>query len=168
MNAWIASRRKFLTTGVLLSASAQLRAGPARHQSAEAAVRGAKDIVHSNNLDVVLAFCQAGQNRDLEAQMRFITDDSVYHNMPDEPCVGIAQIRAMLGAFVARADGIQVIVRNAAETSSGVVLMERLDRSHIKGKWIEAPVMGATSIVNGKVRWWRDYYDNQRLRSQIT
>jgi limonene-1,2-epoxide hydrolase len=46
-----------------------------------------------------------------------------------------------------------LIVCNVAETSSGVVLTERLDRSHIKSKWIEAPVVGATAIANGKVLW---------------
>jgi limonene-1,2-epoxide hydrolase len=162
------SRRRFLTAGVLLSASGLTRITHAAAQSVEASVSGTKDIVHSKNLDAVLDFCRAGQNRDLEAQMRFIADDSVYHNMPDEPCVGRVQIRAMLGAFIARADAIQVIIRNIAETSWGIVLTERLDRSHVKGKWIEAPVMGATAIANGKVRWWRDYYDNQSLQSQMT
>jgi hypothetical protein len=51
------------------------------------------DIARSTNVDIVLAFCKAGQMRDLETQMSFIADDSIYHN----------------------------ILRNIAETRSGAV-----------------------------------------------
>jgi limonene-1,2-epoxide hydrolase len=110
---------------------------------------------------------EAGQMRDLETQMSFSADDSIYHNMPDDPSGGGAQIRAMLGGFLTRSDATENIVHNIAETRSGTVLTERLDRSRIKGKWIEVPVMGATEIMNGKINQWRDYYDNLRLRAQI-
>jgi limonene-1,2-epoxide hydrolase len=63
---------------------------------------------------------------------------------------------------------MEIIVHNIAETPSGTVLTERLDRSRIKGKWIEAPVMGAAEIINGKIKHWRDYYDNLRLRAQMS
>ncbi|HEY1604473.1 MAG TPA: limonene-1,2-epoxide hydrolase family protein [Allosphingosinicella sp.] len=168
MHFQTSSRRSFLAASVLLSAPRLALATDFAARSTKPSPSAAKEIIHSENVDAVLAFCRAAEELDLEAQMHFITDDSVYHNMPDRPCVGRARIRAMLGAFIKRADAIHIIIRNVAETPSGVVLTERLDQSHIKGKWIEAPVMGATKVTNGKVRWWRDYYDNQRLHAQMT
>jgi limonene-1,2-epoxide hydrolase len=164
---WNSSRRGFLTRGALFSAAGLSLIGAKGVQAAEPTAVAAKDITHSKNIDIVLAFCKAGQMRDLEMQMSFIADDSIYHNMPDDPSVGGAQIRAMLGGFLTRSDVTEIIVRNIAETRSGTVLTERLDRSRIKGKWIEVPVMGATEIMNGKIKHWRDYYDNLRLRAQM-
>jgi limonene-1,2-epoxide hydrolase len=161
------SRRGFIAGGALLSAAGLSLVTFGAVQAAGPIAGAAKDIAHSKNIDIVLAFCKAGQMRDLETQMSFIADDSIYHNMPDAPSVGRAQIRAMLGAFLARSDATEIIVRNIAETRSGAVMTERLDRSRIKGKWIEAPVMGTTEIVNGKIKYWRDYYDNLRLRAQM-
>jgi limonene-1,2-epoxide hydrolase len=161
------ARRGFLTRGALYSAAGLSLIAAKALQAAESTMDATKDIAHSNNVDIVLAFCRAGQMRDLETQMSFIADDSIYHNMPDDPCVGRTQIRAMLGEFLTRSDAIEIIVRNIAETRSGIVLTERLDRSRIKGNWVEAPVMGTTEIMNGKIKHWRDYYDNLRLRTQM-
>jgi limonene-1,2-epoxide hydrolase len=164
---WNSSRREFLTRGALFSAAGLSLIGAKGVQATEPKAVAAKDITHSKNIDIVLAFCKAGQMRDLETQMSFITDDSIYHNMPDASSVGRAQIRAMLGAFRARSDATEIIVRNIAETRLGAVMTERLDRSRINGKWIEVPVMGVTEIMNGKIKHWRDYFDNLRLRAQM-
>lgn len=168
MNFWNSSRRGFLTRGALFSATGLSLITVKAVQAAESTASAAKDITHSKNIDIVLAICKAAQMRDLETQMSFIADDSTYHNMPDDPSVGRAQIRAMLGEFLNGSDATEIIVHNIAETPSGTVLTERLDRSRIKGKWIEAPVMGAAEIINGKIKHWRDYYDNLRLRAQMS
>jgi limonene-1,2-epoxide hydrolase len=125
------------------------------------------DTSRSANIDVILAFCKAGEMRDVEAQMRFIPEDGVYHNMPDEPIKGAAQIRALLTGYITGTDASQIIVENIAEARSGTVLTERVDRFRIKDKWIECPVMGAADVENGKIKVWRDYYDNLRLRAQM-
>jgi limonene-1,2-epoxide hydrolase len=164
---WNSSRRGFLTRGALFSAAGLSLVGARGVQAAEPTAVAAKDLTHSKNIDIVLAFCKAGQMRDLETQMSFIADDSIYHNMPDDPSVGRAQIRTMLGAFLTGSDATEIIVHNIAETRSGTVLSERLDRFRSKGKWIEVPVMGTTEIMSGKIKYWRDYYDNLRLRAQM-
>jgi limonene-1,2-epoxide hydrolase len=168
MKYWNSSRREFLKHSALVSASGLALIAAKNVLGAESTAGAAKDISHSQNVDIVLAFCKAGQMRDLETQMSFISDDSIYHNMPDDPSVGRVQIRAMLGAFLAASDATEIIVHNIAETRSGAVLAERLDRFRSKGKWIECPVMGITEITNGKIKYWRDYYDNLRLRAQMS
>jgi limonene-1,2-epoxide hydrolase len=168
MNFQNSSRRAFLTEAALLSAAGFSVATHGAVQAAGSLASASSDIAYSENVDIVLAFCKAGQMRNLETQMSFIADDSTYYNMPDAPSVGRSQIRAMLGGFLTRSDATEIIIRNIAETRSGTVLTERLDRSRIKGKWVEVPVMGATEIVNGKIKYWRDYYDNLRLRAQMS
>lgn len=155
MTSWNSSRRALLARGMVFSAGAPLVAA-----SAAGAERSA-------NIDVVLAFCKAGEMRDVEAQMRFIPEDGVYHNMPDEPIKGAAGIRALLTSYITGTDASQIIVRNIAVAPSGTVLTERVDRFRIKDKWIDCPVMGAADVENGKIKVWRDYYDNLRLRAQM-
>jgi limonene-1,2-epoxide hydrolase len=168
MKFWNSSRREFLRHGALFSASGLSLIVAKTVPGAESAAGAAKDISHSQNVDIVLAFCKAGEMRDLETQMSFISDDSIYHNMPDDPSVGRGQIRAMLGAFLTASDATEIIVRNIAETRSGAVLTERLDRFRSKGRWIECPVMGITEVASGKIKYWRDYYDSLRLHAQMS
>ena len=168
MNFWNSSRRGFLARGAWLSAAGLSLVTAKAVHAAEPPVGVAKDIVHSKNIDIVLAFCKAGQMRDLETQMSFIADDSTYHNMPDDPIIGGAKIRALLGGYLTGSDATEIIVHSIAETRSGTVLTERLDRFRSKGKWIDCPVMGTAEIVDGKIKHWRDYYDNLRLSAQMS
>ena len=78
------SRRGLIAGGVLLSAAGLSLVTSGAVQAAEPVASAAKDITHSKNVDIVLSFCKAAQLRDLETQMSFIADDSIYHNMPDD------------------------------------------------------------------------------------
>ncbi|HTJ65563.1 MAG TPA: limonene-1,2-epoxide hydrolase family protein [Alphaproteobacteria bacterium] len=156
---WISSRRAVLARGALLPVVGLTAAA----QPAEAALR-------SNNVELILAFCKAGQDRDVEKQMTFIDEDSTYHNMPDaEPVVGRAAIRALLNSYVTTTEASEIKVLAIAETSSGRVLNERVDRFRVKGgKWIDCPVMNAAEIENGKIKKWRDYYDAAFVTKQMS
>jgi limonene-1,2-epoxide hydrolase len=163
MNGWNASRRVLLTRGAIISA-----AGLTVAASGAAAADGPSYLGSSKNIDLILTFCKAGQDRDLEKQMSYIGEDSVYHNMPDEPIVGRAGIRALLSGYLTSSEATEIIVRNISEARSGTIMTERLDRFRLKGgKWIDCPVMGAADIENGKIKQWRDYYDNLRIRAQM-
>jgi limonene-1,2-epoxide hydrolase len=149
------SRRDLMAGGAVAAAAAAATTVPA-----VAAAPASK------NVEIVLAFCKAGQDRDVERQMTYIAPDSVYHNMPDEPITGAAGIRALLSGYAAT-EKAEIIVHRIAEASDGVVLTERLDRFMVKGRWIDCPVMGAAEIEGGKIKRWRDYYDNARLNAQM-
>jgi limonene-1,2-epoxide hydrolase len=164
------SRRDLLAQGTLLGIAGVALA--AREGRAEPAEDGSKTPDHpqhaySRNVEIILAFCKAGQARDVEAQMAFIPDDGTYHNMPDDPIVGKANIRALLTGYLTGSDATEIQVHAIAEARPGLVLTERLDRFRSKGKWIDCPVMGAAEIENGKIKHWRDYYDNLRLSKQM-
>jgi limonene-1,2-epoxide hydrolase len=166
MNGWNSSRRALLARGALVSVAGLSLAASGASASPEGLA--AKPMTHSPNIDLILTFCKAGQDRDLEKQMSYIGEDSVYHNMPDEPIVGRAGIRALLAGYLTSSDATEIIIHNISEARSGTVLTERLDRFRINGgKWIDCPVMGAADIENGKIKQWRDYYDNLQLRAQM-
>ena len=155
---WISSRRALLARGGLVAA-----AGLA------GTVQTAGAAVQSKNVELILTFCKAGADRDVDKQMTFIGEDSTYHNMPDaEPVVGRAGIRALLSSYVTTTEASEIRVLDIAETESGKVFTERVDRFRVKGgKWIECPVMGAAEIKDGKIKRWRDYYDAAFVNKQM-
>jgi limonene-1,2-epoxide hydrolase len=149
---FFASRRRLLAGGALLPMTLTLSA--------------AAQVATGKNVELILAFCKAGQDRDLEKQMSFITQDCIYHNMPDEPVVGYKAVRELLSGYITGTGTTEIIVTNIAESANGTVLTERMDRFRMKGKVVDCPVMGAAEIVNGKIKHWRDYYDNAKLFAQ--
>ncbi len=161
MKNWISSRRGLIAGGALVSLAGLMKASPTFAAPGE--------MAHSKNIDLILTFCKAGQDRDLEKQMSYIDEDSIYHNMPDTPIVGRAGIRALLSGYLTSSDATEIRVINISEAKSGTVMTERVDRFRIKGgKWIDCPVMGAADVRDGKVKHWRDYYDNLYLRAQMS
>lgn len=151
------NRRHFLITGAALSAAA----------SAVPAAAETKPAASSKNVELVRAFCQAGQELNLERQMTFIAENAVYHNMPDEPVSGTKAIRELLEGYT-KVEKAEIIVHRIVEAPDGTVLTERLDRFMMPGgKWIDCPVMGSCDIKDGKIVVWRDYYDNLKLRAQM-
>ena len=158
MDDRFSSRRAVLAGGAVLSVVGLLGEAP----SSQAAVQ-------SKNIEIILAFCKAGQDRDVDKQMTFIDEDSTYHNMPDaEAIAGRAGIRALLSSYVTTTEASEIKVLAIAETTTGRVLTERVDRFRVKGgKWIECPVMGAAEIENGKIKKWRDYYDAAFVNKQM-
>jgi limonene-1,2-epoxide hydrolase len=168
MKNWIASRRTLLGRGALFSAAALSLAGTKRAEAKGETETTLKVGETSKNAAIVLAFCKAGEDRQLEKQMSYIAADSTYRNMPDVPMfTGDKQIRALLKSYLDMSEKTEINVLRIAEAGDGVVLTERVDRFLTKGKWIDCPVMGAAVVKNGKIMEWRDYYDNLLIAAQM-
>src|ERR1700751_2568574 len=94
------SRRGVLAAGALLSGAGLL-----------GAARAAQARTQSKNVEIILAFCKAGQDRDVDRQMTFIDEDSTYHNMPDDqPVAGRAGIRALLSSYITTTEASEIKV----------------------------------------------------------
>ncbi|MCV7381332.1 limonene-1,2-epoxide hydrolase [Mycobacterium alsense] len=108
---------------------------------------------------VVRDFLGSWQGRDLDAICGGFADEAVYHNVPVEPIVGIAGIRAIFRAFLdAFSDARLDILTLAAEP--GRVLVERIDRFTMNdGRKVVLPVTGVFEVENGKIRRFSDYFD---------
>ncbi len=120
-----------------------------------------------SNSDLVRAFIDAFNRKDIEAVAAFFADDAVYHNMPVAPIVGRAAIHANIAGYTTPAAQIEWLLHAVAESANGTVLTERLDRFLIGGRWVELPVMGAFEFKGGKISAWRDYFDMNQFTSQL-
>ncbi len=122
----------------------------------------------SANTELVTAFIDSWQHKDVDRILDFFTDDAVYINIPiDPPNHGKAQIRAVLEEFMGMAEAMEFITYHQGETPDGLVLNERNDRFLINGKWLELPVMGIFEVRDGKIAKWRDYFDMNQFTSQM-
>jgi limonene-1,2-epoxide hydrolase len=83
------------------------------------------------------------------------------------PHEGLDAIRETLSGYYAGAGEFDIVVHHQAESASGVVMNERLDRILANGRWIELPVMGVFELSDGKVVKWRDYFDVGQLSAQM-
>jgi limonene-1,2-epoxide hydrolase len=117
-------------------------------------------------IDVVKRFCAAWADADLDDIIGFFTDDAVYHNIPLEPVVGPAQIRATIEGFSGGVESIEFFV-DAIAADGGTVLTERRDVFTFANGVIELPVMGTFEVVDGKIAAWRDYFDLNQFMSQM-
>jgi limonene-1,2-epoxide hydrolase len=114
-----------------------------------------------NEADVA-EFCAAWAARDVDVLLGYFTDDAVYHNIPLEPAVGRASIRAVLEMFVPPAEAIEFVVHQMfADPSGTVVFTERTDRFVTGGRTVALPVAGVFELRDGKIAAWRDYFDLQ-------
>lgn len=112
---------------------------------------------------IVTAMIAACCARDIEAVLGFFHPDARYHNIPLEPVVGHAGIRATLEPFLAAAQDVDWVIHHSVSNStgsgSGIVMNERTDRFLMPSGWVELPVMGVFEVRDGKIAHWRDYFD---------
>jgi limonene-1,2-epoxide hydrolase len=121
----------------------------------------------ADNTAIVREFIAAFNANDLARIMTFFSDDAVYHNIPVEPVKGPEAIRAVLQGFMGMASKVDWVLHDIAESPTGRVLTERLDRFQMGEKWVELPVMGIFEVQNGKISAWRDYFDMKQFQSQL-
>jgi limonene-1,2-epoxide hydrolase len=117
---------------------------------------------------VVRAFCDAVAAGDLDPVVAFFTDDAVYHNIPLDPVVGPAAIRATLEGFTVAVESLEFQILNLS-AAGRTVLTERVDVFRFPGGHeIGLPVMGAFDITDdGRISGWRDYFDMNQFMSQL-
>ncbi len=120
------------------------------------------------NKQTVLEFIEACCHKDIEQIVSFFDESTVYHNIPLEPVVGVTAIRQVIEPFYELAQEMQWVVKQIAQTDEGVVLTERVDRFLIKEQWVELSVMGSFEVAGGKIAVWRDYFDMEQLREQLS
>lgn len=94
-------------------------------------------------------------------------DDGVLHSVMSEPVVGKEAVSKRLSAVVDGLSRIELEIVNMGVIND-VVVLERVDDFHYKGKHSRVPVVGIMEISNGKVDEWREYYDKATLVNALT
>lgn len=119
------------------------------------------------NVAIVKDFIAAWEAQDLGRVMLFFTPDAVWHNMPMPIVSGAADIRNAIAGFIKMGDKVEFETVHIAESPSGAVMTERVDKFRINGQWLELPVMGVFEITDGKIAKWRDYFDLAQFQNQM-
>jgi limonene-1,2-epoxide hydrolase len=111
-----------------------------------------------NPEQVVNAFMAAFDRKDLDGALALVTDDCYYDNVPLGDMRGREKMREFLAPIVAGNEPVQFeVLRQAA--GDKVVMNERIDRFVMNGKPVALPVSGVFEVVDGKISFWRDYFD---------
>lgn len=97
---------------------------------------------------------------DIDAMLALCADDIVYHNIPMEPVVGTAAMRAMVEGFLANIAACDWQT-HAIAAHGNTVLTERTDGFTFKdGRRAAIRVMGTFELgPDGRITGWRDYFD---------
>lgn len=119
-----------------------------------------------DNIDVVMDFIQAWNDKDWDAIEDAFTDDVIYHNIPMEPLNGKAAAVAAIRAMQPQEVDWRVLHIAA---NGDAVLTERVDDFVMQdGKKVSLPVMGTMELEDGKIKAWRDYFDLPSFTSQMS
>lgn len=109
--------------------------------------------------ETVNEFIAAIGRKDLDAAVALVADDLYYDNVPIGDMRGASAMRDFLTPMVG-GDG-PVAFEIVRQTASGdMVMNERIDRFTMKGKEIALPVAGVFEVHDGRITFWRDYFDN--------
>jgi limonene-1,2-epoxide hydrolase len=130
-----------------------------------------RSIQMESPIEVVRRFCAAWKdNLGATELAAFFTDDAVYHNIPMAPVTGREAIAKNIASFIRPgAPGIESIdfrVRNIA-ANGPVVMTERVDVFKLPNKSFELQVMGTFEVSDGKIKAWRDYFDQSQFASRM-
>ena len=52
-------------------------------------------------------------------------------------------------------------------SEGNLVVLERLDRHRIPQGWFELPVTGVFEVKDGKITYWREYFDVATIRTAM-
>jgi limonene-1,2-epoxide hydrolase len=118
-------------------------------------------------VDVVRQFLKLMEPLNYDEALKLVADNCEYSNPPPFGTVqGPAGIRAVLEPFFAPT--VTNEFRILRESATGpIVFLERLDRHLFGEKWVELPVTGVFEVAEGKITYWRDYFDTQTIMSQL-
>jgi len=115
---------------------------------------------------VVTAFLSAMEKMDFDTGVTYVADDLEYINSPGTLVRGPGGVREVLEPFFAPIEENQfVVLRQVSE--GNVVVVERLDRHRIPQGWFELPVTGVFEVNNGKITYWREYFDLETIRTAM-
>ena len=117
--------------------------------------------------EVVTAFIREfdAEHPDVDTLAGYFTDDAIYHNMPMAPSEGIEAVREALAGVAGLTSRGWETVHQAV--NGDVVLNERVDRFHMRGKEVAVQVCGVFEVRDGKIARWRDYFDAAAFQAQM-
>ena len=159
----ISTRSHGRAGAVLLATALVIGCGSADRTTSDGSLADGAALVDgsdqaSENERVIRDFIEAWSRLDPAELASFFTEDGVYHNMPSGPVQGRANVEELIRGFSARWtettwDLLTIV------SSGNVVIAERLDRTQAGEKSVDLPCVGVFELEGGKIKVWRDYFD---------
>jgi len=112
----------------------------------------------NTNETIVREFIAAWSNLDVEELIGYFAKDGTYHNMPMAPVTGQDNLHGFIKAFLASWEKTDWEITNLL-VNGDLVMVERVDRTSVGGRYVELPCLGVFEMENGKIKVWRDYFD---------
>lgn len=119
-----------------------------------------------NPSQTVHAFLSAMERMDYDTALQHVADDVEYINGSSPAVSGPEGIRRTLEPFFAPLKKNEFKVLREA-SNGNVVIIERLDRHLADHGWFELPVTGVMEVENGKITYWREYFDLAVIQGDI-
>ena len=154
--------REYYDRNWLLSEMGVIDAEPPHPLAPQDASIDRNSMSDEERLAVAQAMLDAYRQLDWEAAANLIADDGVIHYAEKDPMVGPEAMRkhtARIGALLTHVD---FDVRNMGVVN-GVVMIERHDEIEFNGHRGRVPVFGAMEIEDGKIKVWREYFDQNQM-----
>lgn len=115
---------------------------------------------------LVLRFYEAWSRLDVDELMEYFSDDAVWDNVPIGIVRGSPAIRSWFQYIVSewtREAKVHLEVLHIASKGNRV-FTERVDHVESLGRRVDLPVAGIFQIEDGKITFFRDYWDEQSYR----
>ena len=119
-----------------------------------------------NPTETAHAFIRAMEKKDYDTALELVADDVVDINGSSPAVSGPEGIRQTLAPFFAPLKENDFRLLREA-TNGNVVIIERLDRHLADHGWFELPVTGVMEIENGRITYWREYFDLAVIQDDI-
>lgn len=119
-------------------------------------------------IETVETFIGHWNSGDMEAMYALCAEDVTWHNIPMEPIVGVAAMRAAVAGFMGPVERCEWEV-HAIAAHGNTVLTERTDAFILKdGRRAALPVMGTFELdAAGQIMAWRDYFDMGQFQREF-
>jgi limonene-1,2-epoxide hydrolase len=104
------------------------------------------------------ALLEPWRSNDIPGIAGTFAEDGVLHSMMGTPIRGRASLLKVLGRHLARIQKIEFEIRTIA-VNGDTVMLERVDHVTTPAGSHSMPVVGVIVLQDGKVREWREYFD---------
>jgi limonene-1,2-epoxide hydrolase len=111
---------------------------------------------------VVNDFISAINKQDLDAALGFVAEDCYYDNVPMGDTRGREKMRKILASVFGGGTPVVFEIHRQAATGN-IVMNERTDSFTLAGRPVALPVAGVFEVNDGKITFWRDYFDQQMM-----
>ena len=123
-------------------------------------------MTNKSPLEIVKAFSDAMEKMHFDEGLEYCAEDIEYINSPNTVSNGHAGVRGVLEPFFAPIEENEFILKRQLQDGN-MGVRERLDRHRVGQEWFELPVTGVYELRDGKIAYWREYFDLETVKNDM-